>query len=332
MFKRHLNELTVHFTIAPDGPILIKAGDTGGVDPTRPDMEFVRAWYNGQETVYLPGSSLKGMMRAHCEKIARTVSNSKHQAEEAREHMARRISCNPLLDKSGDPEGGCGEKFSRLWSSRIPSAQEAMRYSCFVCQLFGNTALASHVRLSDAYPSAEAIAAANRTEERHGVAIDRVYGSVAVGPFQFETVTQGHFSGTLTVRNFTTAQLGLLGLALRDLHEQRVSLGFAKSRGLGRIKTTIAKASLRYPSGEFLETAEGQRLVQDGQIAGVAAFLGQREIKDYGYRAGDVVELAELRFQPDGWGGLAVEWEGQAALSLFRACVPAWAEVVRHGR
>lgn len=332
MFKRHLNELTIHFTIAPDGPILIKAGDTGAVDPTRPDMEFVRAWYNGRETVYLPGSSLKGIIRSHCEKIARTVSNDQHRADDGREHMARRMSCNPLLDKSGHEEGGCGEKFSRLWGSRSPSAEEAMRYSCFVCQLFGNTALASHVRLSDAYPAAEAMAAVNRTEERHGVAIDRVYGSVAIGPFQFETVTQGRFSGTLTVRNFTTAQLGLLGLTLRDLQEQRVSIGFAKSRGLGRIKTTITEASLRYPSGEFLETAAGQCLVQDDQVAGVAAFLGQEEINAYGYRGGDVVEAAGLRYQPDGWGGLAVELVDEAALSLFRACVPAWAEVVRHGR
>lgn len=332
MFKRHLNELIVEFTIAPDGPILIKAGDTGGVDPTRPDMEFVRVWYNGRETVYLPGSSLKGMIRSHCEKIARTVSNGQHQHEDAREHMARRMSCNPLLDKSEDPEGGCGDKFSRLWRREAPSAQEAMHHSCFICQLFGNTALASHVRLSDAYPPADMLAETNRTEERHGVAIDRVYGSVAVGPFQFETVTRGQFKGMLTVRNFTTAQLGLIGLALRDLHAQRVSIGFAKSRGLGRIKTTIDAVTLRYPSGELLETSEGQRVVQNDRIAGAAAFLDEGEVRAYGYRPGDMAELAGLRFQPDGWSGLAAILEGEAALTIFQACVPAWAEVVRHGR
>lgn len=334
MFKRHLNELTVHFTIAPDGPILIKAGDTGGVDPTRPDMEFVRAWYNGQETVYLPGSSLKGMIRAHCEKIARTVSNGQHRADDRKDHMARRLSCNPLLDESGKPEGGCGEKFSRLWGSRPPTSEEAMRHSCFVCQLFGNTALASHVRLSDAYPQdlANDNKNPNRTEERHGVAIDRVYGSVAVGPFQFETVTRGQFQGTLTVRNFTTAQLGLLGLALRDLQAQRVSIGFAKSRGLGRIKTSVDRISLRYPAGELLETADGQRIVQDDHIAGVAAFLNQDEVQGYGYQLGDVADASAVRFQPDSWGGLVAELTGDEALAPFQACVPAWAKVVRHGR
>ncbi len=332
MFKRHLNELTVHFTITPDGPILIKAGDTGGVDPTRPDMEFVRAWYNGQETVYLPGSSLKGMIRAHCEKIARTVSNGQHQADDRKDHMARRLSCNPLLDERDKPEGGCGEKFSRLWDRKAPSSEEAMRHSCFVCQLFGNTALASHVRLSDAYPAAEMLTAANLTEERHGVAIDRVYGSVAVGPFQFETVTRGQFQGTLTVRNFTTAQLGLLGLALRDLQAQRVSIGFAKSRGLGRIKTDIDRVSLRYPAGELLERADGQRIVQDGHIAGVAAFLSEAEITDYGYQADDTADADAVRFRPDGWGGLEAELSGAEALAPFQACVPAWAKVVRYGR
>ncbi|HRJ40280.1 MAG: hypothetical protein KJZ86_08005 [Caldilineaceae bacterium] len=332
MFKRYLNELTVHFTITPDGPILIKAGDTGGVDPTRPDMEFVRTWYNGRETVYLPGSSLKGMLRAHCEKIARTVSNTGHQAENGQEYMRRRLSCNPLLDESKNAEGGCGEKFSRLWNSKPPTAEEAIHHSCFVCQLFGNTALASHVRLSDAYPSAEEIAAVNRTEERHGVAIDRVYGSVAVGPFQFETVTRGQFQGTLTVRNFTTPQLGLLGLALRDLQARRISIGFAKSRGLGRIKTAIDRVSLRYPAGELLQRSEGQPIVQDGQIAGVAAFLGQQEIAAYGYRSDDVASSDALHYQSDGWGGLEADLTGGDTLIVFQSCVPAWAEVVHHGR
>ncbi len=61
MHKRLLNEAILSIAIEPHGPILIKAGDKGA-DPTLPDMEFVRT--NG--TPYLPGSSLKGVIRAHC--------------------------------------------------------------------------------------------------------------------------------------------------------------------------------------------------------------------------------------------------------------------------
>lgn len=329
MHKRFLNELTLEFTIKPDGPILIKAGDRGGVDPTRPDMEFVRAWHDGVETVYLPGSSLKGMVRAHCEKIARTVSNGQHQADNQRAHMARRLSCNPLLAKSDHEEGGCGEKLTKLWKARELTATDAMRYSCFVCQLYGNTALASHVRLTDAYPADDTARLANRTEERHGVAIDRVYGSVAVGPFQFETVTQGSFSGTLTVRNFTTAQLGLLGLAIRDLQMQRVSIGFAKSRGMGRINFAVDRATVRYPMGQFLAPMNA------GQLAGAGAILRNLEpgaAESYGYPAEDAVQVTGLDLEPDEWGGLQATLSSEALTSLWRASVPAWGKVVTDGR
>ena len=73
MHKATFLEGTLHFSITPDGPILIKAGDTGGADPTLPDMEFVRTRRRGSAEVYLPGSSLKGVIRAHCERICRSL-------------------------------------------------------------------------------------------------------------------------------------------------------------------------------------------------------------------------------------------------------------------
>lgn len=334
MHKRLINELTVVLRVEPDGPVLIKAGERGGADPTRPDMEFVRTWHNGRETVYLPGSSLKGVLRAHCEKIARTVARP-----ETLEPMETRLSCNPLLANAEAAEGGCGEKFSR--ERKKPAAMDAFRRSCFVCQMFGNTELASHVRVSDAYPPAEEVEVhgqparvvdlANRTEERYGVAIDRVYGSVAVGPFQYETVTRGAFAGTVHIRNFTVAQLGLLGLALRDLREQRVSIGFAKSRGMGRVKVAIASARLRYPLGDLLPGVADQRVVGAGyvlhQIDGEAA-------RRYGYGTNDLVEVDVVDLQDDGWGGLEATFgaNDERLDRVWRAAVGAWRGVVQHGR
>lgn len=356
MHKRLLNELTLTLTFAPDGPLLIKAGDRGGMDPTRPDMEFVRTWHNGRETVYLPGSSLKGMIRAHAEKIARTVASADSQLQ-----MKTRLSCNPLSADAKAVEGGCGEKFSRDLKKSTP--EEIFRRSCFVCQMFGNTALASHVRITDAYPSLEdAIAQTpaaqtlglpdkptwahldergrrlldpNLTEERHGVAIDRVYGSVAVGPFQFETATQGVFAATLTVRNFTTAQLGLLGLVLRDLRQQQVSIGFAKSRGLGRIKVTIQEATFRYPLGDLLPS------LPPDQISGVGTLLSsldEQAAQAYGYVPTDQIALVGRTLQGDEWGGRQLHFDATHAASggaldeIWKAGVNAWKRVVQHGR
>ena len=72
MHKRFVNHCTIELTLKPDGPILIKSGREGA-DPTKPDMEFVDTYYEGRRSIYLPGSSLKGAIRAHAERIVRTV-------------------------------------------------------------------------------------------------------------------------------------------------------------------------------------------------------------------------------------------------------------------
>lgn len=323
MHKRLINELLLTIQIAPAGPLLIKAGDRGGVDPTRPDMEFVRTQYNGRETVYLPGSSLKGVLRAHCEKIARTVATPKREAA-----IGTRLACNPLKSDAGAVEGSCGEKFRR----RKPSAEEAFQRSCFVCQLFGNTELAAHVRVSDAYPmvAAQEEHDPNHTERRYGVAIDRVYGSVAVGPFEYETVTQGIFETQLILRNFTLAQLGLLGLALRDLRTQRIAIGFAKSRGMGRINATLTRATLRYPMGDLLSG-----LTKSGQLTGVGYILHQLDqtaAVAYGYRADDRIAMADFALTDDGWGGLHYESSGDGDLdAIWQVGVKAWRALMNEG-
>ncbi|MSP13169.1 MAG: hypothetical protein EXR62_09455 [Chloroflexi bacterium] len=348
MHKFLLNEAIITWVIEPDGPVLVKAGESG-LDPTRPDMEFVRTWHQGRETVYLPGSSLKGVIRAQCERIARTLA-----APESWQQPQTRLACNPLKDEISMSNGSCSEHFNSLkkkdeYKNKELPAPLVYRQSCFVCQLFGNTALGSRVRFTDAYPPTleeyeqahpqlkaswdqAKLARGERerqivpTEERHGVAIDRVFGSVAVGPFLFEAATGGSFHGSIYLKNFTVAQLGLLALALRDLAEQRVLLGFAKSRGLGRVQVRQERVTLRYPGGEFLT-------IKAGTLHGIGALLPESVRPEYGLQAGDQTEVAGLAYQDDGWGGKEVTLTGSQAIpALWRACVPQWAQVVRQGR
>ncbi len=205
MLKKLLNQATIELTIETQGPLLIKSGIEGGADPSVPDMRFVRS--GGQ--VYLPGSSLKGVFRSYAEKIARTVG-------------AR--CCNPFDDNF------CGKKLEKQ-----SSGSDIYKQSCFICRVFGSTAAASRIKFNDAYPPN---GQTPTTETRTGVAIDRILGSVAHGPFDFEVVTQGKFKTTIHLRNFELWQLGLLALVLRDLEAGLVPIGFAKSRGLGEVKAT----------------------------------------------------------------------------------------------
>jgi len=284
MHKSLFNEAIIKLIITPAGPILIKAGE-GLADPTKPDMNFVRTMHHGQEKVYLPGSSLKGVLRSHCERLARTVQGKQH------------LSCNPL-----HPKESCSEQLN----DKSLSAPLIHQKSCFVCRMFGHTSLASHFRISDAFPMGD-----YRTEERNGVAIDRVFGSVAVGPFNYETVTSGEFQTTLYLKNFSLAQLGLLSLALRDLTAARVRLGFGKSRGLGAVTARVNELTLRYPSCAL---NEGKVQMPNGyditdSLVGAGKFIeqlvGNGQAAAYGYQANDEVALEKIA----GYGYEPSEWD-----------------------
>jgi len=309
MHKRLINEAVLELTIEPVGPILIKAGKTGA-DPTRPDMEFVRTWKDGKPVVYLPGPSLKGVLRAHCERIARTVKREGQQ-----------LACDPLHKN---------KSCSKLLENKNLTGPEAFTRSCFICQIFGNTSMAGHLRPADAYP---ADPDAVRVEERDGVAIDRVFGSVAVGPFQLEVVTEAQFETRLHLKNFSLAQLGLLALALRDLKLGRVGVGFGKSRGLGQVTLNFDRLVIRYPMAEIddeMVQMPGRDPVSTvKQLAGVGLFLTDNA--DYGYPAGaaEKIDLPDgLKMTPSDWGEVELEISDQDNIeALWRACVPAWRAV-----
>ena len=190
--------------------------------------------------------------------------------------------------------------------------------------MFGSTALAGRIRFADAY-AREPV----NTEERNGVAIDRIYGSVAVGPFNYETAVDGEFVTSINFRNLTLAQLGLLGLALRDLADGRVAIGFGKSRGLGRVSLNFASLELFYPtcelSGAELRLLNGSRSLSRSKLAGIGALCADSA---YGFDAPDAVDMPEgLAYQADEDYGIGVRLhagDADQVRALFRACMPAW--------
>jgi len=311
MHKRFVNHCTLDLTISPCGPILIKSGKEGA-DPTKPDMEFVETYHAGGRSIYLPGSSLKGAIRAHAERIVRTVGSDKSSSN--------RIWANdPLNDKR--------EYLSNKSSSEI------YKLSCFTDQMFGSTEIASRVRIEDAYPI-------DRTqlkiEERNGVAIDRVFGSVAVGPFNYQVCTTGEFKTKIHLKNFTLAQLGLIGLVLRDLNDGWFGLGFAKSRGMGTVTVQFNSATVQYP-GCVLENDQIRAIASNQQwsntvLLGVGEFLENAEAEKYGFPKPDHQETQETLVaataMPLGFG-VQLTWTGQTQVEdLFQRSVKAWSRVL----
>jgi CRISPR-associated RAMP protein (TIGR02581 family) len=316
-----LNEITMGLKIEPMGPIMVKAQseerEGGG---TRNEMKFVTTGSGTQKTVYLPGSSLKGVLRSHCERIARTVG-------------AR--CCNPFLINEEDltkPDCFCGKKIESLRNANenLSVAEVYRGHSCRVCKLFGSTGIGSRLFIEDAFPDK----LRSRDEIRTNVAIDRTKGSVAQGPFTMEVITRGAFTTTIHLRNFEIWQLGLLGLTLRDLNQERIRIGFAKSRGLGKVKGTLEWIELAYhgyqaagngmrrlnSNGEVLPLLNGSSLM----VYGVGKLMGD-EGACYGYVPEDEVSVpinSTVTLQDD-WIRMTMRlgnYENQI-LPLLRQCV-----------
>lgn len=240
MHARFYNEAIFKLSLRPQTPMLIKAGRSGeeALDPILPDMSFVRTSRPDRDEpeVYVPGASLRGVLRSHAEKLLRSIRDN--------------LACDPTQIKE---EGRLGKAcFAGASNTEKLDGPQAYVKSCYACRLFGNTVLAGRARVGDLYldPSRAPL-----LERRYGVAIDRVTGAVAQGPFELEILTDARFAGQLSVRNFTLGQLGLLAAALLDLGDGLVPMGYGKSRGLGRVTLTFNELSvrtLRDPAGALL--------------------------------------------------------------------------------
>ena len=317
MHKRFVNHCTIDLTLIPDGPILIKSGKEGA-DPTKPDMEFVETYHAGGKSIYLPGSSLKGAIRAHAERIIRTIGTDKRPT-----NANTLWASNPLnLDEM-------------KYLDNISDSQDIYRLSSFTDQIFGNTSIASRLRIEDAHPIDKKQL---KIQERNGVAIDRVFGSVAVGPFNYQVCTAGEFRTKIHLKNFSLAQLALIGLVLRDLNDGWFGIGFAKSRGLGTVTVKYNSAVVQYP-GCVLDESSNQikEIVKSGRwghtcLLGAGEFLDSEEAANYGFPNSDNQRTPITAESMDLGFGVQLKWQGDGETgvpNLFQCAVRAWTEILR---
>lgn len=263
MHKQLLNECRMTGTLNSASPLLVRSAveTIGG-----PDTTVVLTVRDGLDQPYLPGSTLKGVLRSHAERILRTL-----RADSA---------CNPVEDRG--QLRSCARRLEererevQRGERRVASAPVAYRDSCAGCKTFGSSLLAGRVLVSDAYMPADSVPALVR---RDGIGIDRFSGAASLrSHYELEAVSEVSFGFTLTLTNFELWQLGLLGLALHDLVEGRLPIGSGKSRGLGQVQGRIDRLELAYPRIERAAAAADT-------ILGVGALAddGGR----YGYRTDD---------------------------------------------
>jgi len=237
MLKKMINAAHMDFDIVPIDPLLIK---TGQATVSGVDMSFVRTFRFGEkEEPFIPGSSLKGVIRSYAEKICRSLRDDPVPV------------CLPYM-KPGEEQAGearqasCGLRFEKYKKENqvgtIPST-DVYRLSCPICRLFGSHRFAGRLATSDAYLTEDFKSKSTFViENRDGVAIDRFTGGAASGAkYDLEVLTRGEFGTTIEIRNFELWQLGLFALVLRDMEQGLVRIGSGKSRGLGRISVNVTR-------------------------------------------------------------------------------------------
>ncbi|MFY9554675.1 MAG: CRISPR-associated RAMP protein Csx7, partial [Blastocatellia bacterium] len=239
MLKKLINECSVELRLHTVDPILVKSGMA---TVSGPNMAFVETYRNGHREPYLPGSSLKGVIRSHAERIARTLKSPS--------------ACEPFLNddikaalkRRSDRAQTlwCGEKL-RIREKQLDEQVDnriAYKDSCPACRLFGSTYYVGRFSVSDAYlvPGSHAY-----KQQRDGVGIDRYTGGASKrAKFDLEVLTDAIFKCTIKIRNFELWQLGWLAYVIQDLKDELIHIGSGKSRGLGRVRGEVESAVVSY--------------------------------------------------------------------------------------
>lgn len=226
MFDVFDNRLTLRGTLTTKTALRIGAGRATGVTGT--DLPVVR---DAAGRPYIPGSSLKGALRAGVESLVRSVRDDGTMA------------CNPVGDK-------------RDWCLSSPdglSDAEVEARTCLVCRVFGSPWMAARVSVRDLPIEAPEERWFGQFEVRNGVAIDRDTETARDGKlYDFEVVPAGtRFSCVIVAENASVWQRGLLMAALMPFERGEGALGGARSRGLG-----VAEIAWDWQNSEHVEGAD----------------------------------------------------------------------------
>ena len=188
----------------------------------------------------LTGAGLRGVIRSHGERIARTLATLNADNEV---FLKKCPACNPLEGKIGEPLPSCDSLLKKAKHSSKTEVKD--NDLCLACRLFGSTRRGSRFIVEDApYESTP--------EQKEPVlkildflAIDRFTGGGAESlKFDALTLWKPAFSLRLHLDNPAEWEIGWLMFVLRDMADGWLSVGAGTTKGLGRVK--LVDWSLRF--------------------------------------------------------------------------------------
>lgn len=222
---------------------------------------------------FIPGSSLKGVVRAYVERLLRTMDELKQT------HNGERLwACDPLDDAQRCITAARKQELLEQAKEDDARFTELIwQYSCTACRLFGSPWLASRVAFQDAM-LVNGDGLLRLTEVRDGVGIDRDLGSAKPKiKYDFETVPSGaEFGITIVVENAEEWEVGLLLLALGAMRKGEFPVGGKTTRGPGwgkLAKLTVQKISKENLLGYLTGTGQPAEVSHTELLHGLVTAL-----------------------------------------------------------
>lgn len=236
---------------------------------------------DAQRRPYIPGSSFKGALRAHIERLVRQVEPEPPPPGNGRG------ACNPV-----DRHEWCitAEQMEELRENPDTLDAEVYQRSCRVCRVFGSPWLASRVLAKDLLLAEPELWFDRRYQVRYGVGIDRDSETAARNIlYDYEAVPAGtEFRWEIIIENPDRgrAEDGLVIWGLREFADGRIRLGGGRSRGLGWVTLTFddeaeeVDATDRQALLDYLTTGRGRPISKEDVLARAATFARMLTVKE----------------------------------------------------
>jgi CRISPR-associated protein Csm3 len=221
-FAEFRNRTWIHAILEMQTALAV--GSRLSLDPVGTDMPVIK---DPEGKPFIPGSSIKGVVRFQAERMLRAV-NRKPDFWACDPFDAPCVDAS-LKETLWKRAGQNDEIFTR----------EVFSESCTACRLFGSPWMAGRVAFKDArLENHEDLPV--WTQIRDGVGIDRDLGAARAGvKYDFETVVPGaQFRIEIMAENLENWELGFLLAVLRMWKEGGIAIGGKSTRGPGWGKLT----------------------------------------------------------------------------------------------
>ena len=222
MYNQFINRVKLSATIKARTGLYIGAGQ-GSYSPLETQCPVVKT---KQGYPYIPGSSLKGVLRSFLESVQCNIDNV---------ILSQNcVSCNNSLAKKEDREAWVkryGSEDADGGTKRL--AMYIEQGSCPACRLFGSPIMAGKLKFADATLKNQK----KETEKRMGNAIDRdTHTAVSGALFETEVIPTGtEFSLLVIAENLTKEEAEIFSELMEYFADGGITIGGRARAGLGII-------------------------------------------------------------------------------------------------